>query len=531
MSTPETRSRAGNLTAALVAVAFLELLLNRLANRLFLPRSAFAADPAGSPAARLLSESGPFLSHLTGVLGLLILLVSLAGLLRRGELFPRPMRFTVGLIGFVFWLLGAWAITFGMVPSRFFLILETSFGFSSLFIASALLGSGTQRRVKVGVALMSLPGVLHVLAVVGDSRGWGFGSDGSLLMTRLGELTLLAACLASPVLLSPRPLAERPWRRPLCVSAFLTSLLVVALASRYDLLQAALLYGLRLELPRLGSPLGVAYVLAFAAWSYATTQLLVDKGGMRLAGYGLLLLAIAGYQASSPVELTLSLLGLLALSVGELRAAPYGDRHRPRLASGPWRTFIGELATAAGDGTDPDGAPSEAVVVEEGEQEVSRIRAYRRGYPVHMRLLRRRGTLVELEATVGLPPHGGPDASIERHRNWLARSPEQRVRLPRAKTGDAPFDQRFSVHGHAPLQDADVRRRVTRALADGLISLWCGAAARFHLTAAGPIDEAPAMFRGQLAGTLNVEGVVGVLETLADLVEAQESQATPPAPS
>src|SRR6267378_3436494 len=54
MTTVATRVRAGNLTAALVAFAFLELVLNRLANRLFLPQAAVVGESAGSPTARAL---------------------------------------------------------------------------------------------------------------------------------------------------------------------------------------------------------------------------------------------------------------------------------------------------------------------------------------------------------------------------------------------------------------------------------------------------------------------------------------------
>jgi hypothetical protein len=519
MRTAATRARSGNLTAALVAFAFLELLLNRLANRLFLPQSTISGDPASASAAHLLSASGPLLFHLTGVLGLLVLLAALVGLLRRGELFPRPMRFTVGVIGLVFWMLAARAVLFGMIPARFFLHLQTSFAFLSLLIATAALSSPTQRRVKVGVGLFALPGVLHVLAQVGDRMGWMSGPGGAALVSRAGELALLMACLTAPLLLPPRPAPERPWRRPLAVASLLTVTLILGFLTRFDLLQAALLYGLRLELPRLGSPLGMAYVLAFFSWVYTVVQLLVDKGGMRLCGYGLLLLAIAGYQAASPVELALALLGLLALAVGELRAAPYGDPHRPRISAAEWRAFVGRLATASGDGTGPDDTPPEAVVVEEGELEVSRIRAYRRGFPVGMRLLRRRGALVQLEATVGEAAHGGPDASIERHRSWLARSPDKRVRHPRVKTGDAAFDQSFSVHGKAPL-DSELRRRLLRQQGDGIVSLWRGTAAGYQLAAPATPDDAPPPFAGKIEGDAPVSAVVEVLDTLADLVEA-----------
>jgi len=519
MSTAATRVRPGNLTASLVAFAFLELVLNRLANRLFMPHSALIGAEGGSAAARAVAASGPLLFHLTSVLGLIVLLVALVGLLRRGELFPRPMRISVTVIGISFWLLAANAVVFGALSARLALYLQASFGFLSLLLAAALLGAPLRGRVKAGVLLFVFPGALHVVAHVGDRMGWFVGASTPAAIAHFGEVVLLAACVGAPLLLPPRPKAERPWRAALGASAFLTGALVVALVARFDLLQATLLYGLRVDVPRVGTLLGIAYVAAFAGWTYATVQLLLDKGGMRLAGYGLLLLAIAGYQPSTPIEVELALLGLLALSVGELRAAPYGETGEPRVDNAAWRAFVGRLATSAGDGTSPDDARSEAVVVEEGELEVTRIRAHRRGLPVAMRLLRRRGTLVELEATVGEAPRVGPDASIERHRTWLSRRPDQRVPLPRVKTGDEAFDGKLSVHGQAPLSDAGLRGRVERAAAAGVVSLWRGAAARYHVAGAIGADGPPA-FRGDVAGDAPVGTIVSVLDTLADLVEA-----------
>jgi hypothetical protein len=173
-----------------------------------------------------------------------------------------------------------------------------------------------------------------------------------------------------------------------------------------------------------------------------------------------------------------------------------------------------------GDDTGPEDAHPDAVVVEEGEMEVSRIRAHRRGRPVAIRLLRRRGALVELDTTLGQPGHGGPDASVERHRRWLARSPADRVSLPRVKTGDATFDQRFSVHGAAPLANADLRRRLARHQGDGIISLWRGMAARYLLAAPAAPGEAPPPFTGRIEGDAPVNTVIEIVDTLADLIDA-----------
>jgi hypothetical protein len=506
-------------------VALLELGLNRLAAKLFLPQPSISGSggSGGSLLVRVIADSGTFLSHLTGVLALGILLVGLAGLLIRRELFPRPMRLAVVVIALVFWFLAVGAVALGSLSAQLLIILEISFAFLLLLVAAAALGGSTATRVKLGVVLFALPGVLHVLRMVAERTNILGSAPPSAELARIGELALLGACLAAPALLPPRPVRERPWVAPLAIALPLTVLYAALMAIRYDLVQAAALYALRIEVPRLDSLVGVAYLLALFCWVYTTVQLLVDKGGMRLAGYGLLLLAVGGYQISSPVELALSLLGLVALAVGEQRAAPYGDARQRRIGSAEWRGFVGRLATATADGTGPEDTPPEAVVVEDGEAEVSRIRAHRRGRPVLMRLRRRRGTLVELEAIVGQPGHGAPDASIERHRRWLGRSLSERVPHERTKTGDPAFDQRFTVSGQAPLADTALRHRLARQQGDGTVSLWRGAGARYLVSDPNPI-EAPPPFADSVQGDAPVAAVVSMLDTLIELVELTVDQ-------
>ena len=153
---------------------------------------------------------------------------------------------------------------------------------------------------------------------------------------------------------------------------------------------------------------------------------------------------------------------------------------------------------------------------------MSRISAYRRGLPVAMRLLRRGGALVELEATVGGPPRGGPDASIERHRGWLARGPEQRVRLPRVKTGDVDL-RRQAQRSRAGAAGRSGAARARAARGRGrVLSLWSGTAARYHVTSSDRL-EGPPPFRGEIDGDAPVGKIVAVLDTLAELVEASAS--------
>jgi hypothetical protein len=514
-----TRARAGNLTAALVFVAALELLLNRLANRLFLPRTIISSAASGaSLMARTVADSGPFLFHLTGVLALVVLSMALGRMLRRRELFPEPAaaRVAVSAIAFAFCAVATLVILIGQVPRSLVLPLETAFGFLSLLIAGAFLRARVPARVKIGVALFALPGILHVLSTVFERMGWNRGRSSIGDLFPWGEASLILAAATAPFTLVPRRPSESSGAGnliALVLAAVLTAAFSVALATRYALMQAIATYGPHIEMPRLASPMGLAYLIAALGWTYAVVRLLAQRGGSRLAGYGLLLLAIGGYPLGSPVELSLSLLGLLALSVGELRAlgtahAASGEVGTPSLNRADWRAWIGRLATVAHDGSAEALGPPEAVVVEEDDMEASRIRGQRRGRGVGIRFLRRRGRITEVELTVGDPGHREPSASIERHRSWLARNPDQRLALPRRKTGDAAFDQKFSVHGDAPLGDEAVRRQLMRQ-DDGVLSLWSGTAARYQAT----------------AGTTDTDALLAMLDLMIDLLETSASTA------
>jgi hypothetical protein len=527
MESAMRRARSGNLTALLVVVSILEFVVNRLAGRLFFPRPALTSG-GGSHTTHAVSFAGAWLFQLTALLALAVMVAAFAGLFRRGELFPRAIKLSTVVITLIFSVLCGWAIFSGGIQPRSFAFAQIGFAFLMLLTAVAFKQAKAPVRLKIGVAAFALPGALHALGFIAtnlpvDGRGAMPGmrrvlSQGAPGLLVAGAIALLLAAMFAPLLLPPRPFRERRWRAPLVVAAALTAGFIVALVLRFDLVQASALYGLRLELPPLASAPGVAYVLAFFGWTFATIELIADKGGMRLAGYGLVLLALGGYEPASPVELCLSMLGLLALAVGELRALPYADRTIPRVGVSEWRAFVGRLAAGVGDGTGPDETRPEAVVVAEGELEVSRIQTHRRGQPVTIKLLRKRGTPVELDASYGNAGHAAADASIERHRHWLARSPEHKLKLPRVKTGDASFDQKFSVHGAAPLADADLRRRLERQQGDGVLTIWRGSAARYQLS--HPSRDAPAAFAGQVDGAAPVQSIVEIVDMLADIVDA-----------
>ena len=102
MESAMRRARSGNLTALLVAVSLLEFLVNRLAGRLFFPRPALTSGGSGSHTTHAVSVGGPFLFQLTAFLALAVMVAAFAGLFRRGELYPRAMRFSTIVIALFF---------------------------------------------------------------------------------------------------------------------------------------------------------------------------------------------------------------------------------------------------------------------------------------------------------------------------------------------------------------------------------------------------------------------------------------------
>jgi hypothetical protein len=118
MESAMRRARSGNLTALLVVVSALEFIVNRLAGRLFFPRPALTSVVTGSHTTHALSVAGPFLFQLTAFLALIVMVAAFAGLFRRGELYPRAIRFSTVVIALFFLVLVGWAVFSGRIDPR-----------------------------------------------------------------------------------------------------------------------------------------------------------------------------------------------------------------------------------------------------------------------------------------------------------------------------------------------------------------------------------------------------------------------------
>ncbi len=522
------QSPYGNLTATLVVVAFLDLVIDRLLGHLFL-----------SPACQtgiscLLLRGGPFLMHLTGALALIVGAGGILGHLRRAELFPRGMRLTVALLSATFWLLVTLFLLFGRIPERYQMHLQTSFGFVVALLALSFVGSVAPARMRVGFGLFALPTLMHIAASVAVRGGWlSHGPISPERLISLGELGLLLAAFTSPLLLLP---AQNPTSRlgaGLALAAGVSAFFFVAFLGRADLVQTVALYGVQLELPRAMSTLGAFYVMALFGFVTTVAVLLLSAGPFRLSGLGICLIGLAGYQASSPVSLGLSLCGLLALATGLVRANSSlnpGNRKAP-LSAEAWKSALGAIASAVADAPTVGGAP---VLVEVLSAESSgtgtdantgSVKVERRGWTVTLKLRRTDSMVRDIEATVGTPGDTPPDATIESHEAWLGRREQDRVRLPRMKSGDPSFDRKLGVHGRAPVHEPALRRRLLR-LAEGTITLWTGRAARF--VAPGSPTETLRRF-AMPTGAAADRAFVDLIDTLIDLIDASQQSAPPDA--
>jgi hypothetical protein len=306
-----------NLTAALAVVAAADLVLHRLIERLFLPQ-----QPTGL--ARVAGEAGRFAFHLGGVLGVVLVVVTLFTGIRRGDMFPRSMRFAVASIGLFFVVVSSMAVLAVPLPERFMIhLIKTSHAFLGWFIILAVWRAPGSARAKAGVTLFALPAILHAIALFCESVGWWrpFPSE----LARAAEICALAAAALSPLLLSPEPTSRRRGLAGVAVGVATLAAMLAALLLRFDLVQTLALWGFRLDLPQLATPGAVTYVAmviaSFVGLSISIVWNLADRGAGRLVGYGLILLGAAGYQTLAPNQVLFATCGLLALAAGTLRPA------------------------------------------------------------------------------------------------------------------------------------------------------------------------------------------------------------------
>ncbi len=310
---------APNLTAVLAVAALAVLVLYRIASAVFLP------SQNGTSAERWMQGVALFWSNLSGVLALILAVVALLTALGSDQVFPRSMRITVSTIGLFFCALACIGVLWDLAP-QYQVHLRISHGFLAFFLAFGIWHGGRPWRAKLAITLFAVPIAMQALALFCVRMGWSHPAAAWLV--RSGHIISLAALIAVPVLVAPWP-----WRRTQAAVTVLVALAfavggTAATVLRFDLVQAALFYGLRVDLAGLASTPERIYsgvlVAAFACLGAGITACLFAGPRARLAGFGVFLIAVGGAEIVSPKLALLTLCGLLALAVASAadRAIP-----------------------------------------------------------------------------------------------------------------------------------------------------------------------------------------------------------------
>jgi hypothetical protein len=324
-----------NLTAILAALAVVDLVLDRLLVRLFLP------SPAGTSGwGQALAGSATFVSYLAGALALLVFASAFVGLVRRGELFPPSMRFLVSVLALFSVALLTLCVSRFVVSGRLFVQLKTSQAFLSWLIALAVWRAPISFRARLGVTLFALPAVLHTTALFVNELGRAQASGVAANLARIGELCAFLAAGAAPLLLPPPLRGARYAPVAWLLGILAISVLIAGTLIKFDLVQLLALYGLRLDLPPLASQGAWAYILLLGLALLGTFLVVLPALGAeasdRLVAYGVIMLVTSGYQIASPSDLGVAVCGLLALAVGVTRhQAPPPPSETPAAAAPP----------------------------------------------------------------------------------------------------------------------------------------------------------------------------------------------------
>lgn len=327
---PTSARLAGwNLTALAAVLAAFNLCWTRTGARLLLPHAALS-----SAANEWLFTLTLFAGNLAAILALALLVLTLTHAEHRRRLFPPSLAVSLIFIAALFVLLTGRALL-GPVGSRPLLYLKVAYGFLSSFIViGAWRGhvfAALPRRHLVGVTLLVLPALFGAWASFLE-HSTTVSATAVVLLDRAGERLWLVAAAVSPFSLAPRRREHPDWRWYALASA--AGVVAAAgafafLVSRFDLVQTVAAHGLSLDVPAWTSGRNQLFVLLLAAatggLAFTLLATLSLGGPWRLAGYGLTLIAAAGYAPTDPGLLAVSFVGSLALSLAVFALAAAVD--------------------------------------------------------------------------------------------------------------------------------------------------------------------------------------------------------------
>ena len=483
---------------------------------------------------RDLAYVGLFTFHLASSLAIGVISWKIWDLVVRRELFAPAARATLGLVAAVFVGLSAWQILRGS-PHTLSFPIESSFTALLLLVVLALALRPGDLGVKIGLVFLAVPFVIHFygtftlrVLTTGDRALWSNLPD---RIREIGNWSLAACALASPLCFAPRPLRASLVRPgPLALAAFVGTISAVVMRKQYEVGMEIAAKGLGVELgPAAPTPTVAVWVLALVAvtWTLVAT-LSAESPARRLLGAGFALVVASGYAFTFPLYLLAAAVGVLAIAeggalvAGEELGDAAGRFHSLPIAEPAWREYAGAVAAALGLD-----APSYAL---RGSIEETVLAGRRQGVPFTLRIERVAHAITHVEIAFGeAPPDDEPGWVLTAREGGLlavgAHPPPPASRAPVVKTGDAAFDRRFRVRDEGGLSRDlldEGRRAAATAVLDGWVALWPGRALCYRVCPGRgapldhPIPVTELAFRGA-HDPRAVEKIVSVVTLLADV--------------
>ena len=310
-------------TRVLLGVAVLEVAIDRIAVPILKPD---LGDPPGWHV--MLAYVGLFFFYFAGLLAAVVIGLRWFDALRTKSVVHFAMHALLAgcaLIGIVPFVISE--------PAMFGVVREILFAITIGALAVSTWGSGRDRGIQIGLAIIAIPLLLHVVAALGAYFVWPdetFDGPG-IRIESAGVVMLAIAALATPYCFAPRPFARAVTKAlPVLVAMVFAASGAVISRLFYPTVAKAAANAIGVDLtPGQADPRLALYLLAVATlvWTLASCAIATAER-RRGVGVGLALIVLGGYGFKYPNHYLLPLIGLslIAEAARGVREEEYGAR-------------------------------------------------------------------------------------------------------------------------------------------------------------------------------------------------------------